>query len=207
MTVSALTPDAVINLCRVLYQRWRIAEPTTLPPDAVMAGQAGAADRELDTTMQGFTEWVLASRSLEDPAIREQLQLQHHTSASAMDYLQRQLSNPWSACQLLHSFWPMLILQHRLPAHPTLHFTHIAMTLGFNDGRVMQLQAATPSRAQAVTDGFVCSLFQDQARVMVNTIAHYGLQRLHDVYSAPPDTPEELQSRKVPQPQDRQLGW
>lgn len=196
MTEPCITENELLALCKDLYRRW-------------MADTDRAIAEGLpDTTMKEFVTWVLDNELLtgeEGTAVSFKLSCR----PSAVEYLQEVFNDPWSACQHLYFIWPAMSLQHRPLPNPGVRFIHVATTIGFTDGLVAQLQGSYPVEpGSSLGDGFICALLQDFNRSMTNTLAHVGMQGMHDTYAAEPaQSEEELKQRPVPPAPPRNLGW
>ena len=117
--------------------------------------------------------------------------------------------DPWVCMTLLYPMWPAVVLQARPPLRNAIRFIHIAMTVGYWDEKVVQIQC--PIQLQpgtATTDGFLCTLLLAQARGMVDTFSQNGLDKLHEEYGQDPaQTPEDVQRQVMPRPSGDPLGF
>lgn len=166
-----------------------------------------AEHKDLDTeelrsvTMQDFTEWTQAypDRWCAGQA-RDELISKLGILETDIYTVDRVLSSPWTAVQLLQPLWPMLALSGQAPIRHLPEFVHVAVTFAFDPGSInekgLQLQAGHRlDLSSAMTDGFLCALLKDMADGLLQTIAGNGVDALYSKYAQPIG---EVNAGKVP---------
>jgi hypothetical protein len=117
---------------------------------------------------------------------------------------------PWQCASILFPVWYVIVLSHRPPLTNALHFVHVAITAGYRDGKVAQMQGVKEMAPGMVnTDGFLCAFISDQTRHMLQQMCHLGFDKLHDDYAVhPAESQASLTPRQeMPQPPPRNIGW
>lgn len=107
----------------------------------------------------------------------------------ALESIKKMLDgNDFDLAGVLIPIWPIMVMQHRPPIKNAVQFCHVSTTIGFFDGRVMQLQGITQFQpGKPLTDGFLCAFVQDQSNASVNTMAMNGFDKLYQDHAVNPD--------------------
>lgn len=191
-----INENELISLCRMMYREC-------------------AVDLEVDYTenpykisMETFVGWCNERNLPRENA--ETYRNRGNVRDSAIDAVETLFTgSPWKCVAVLYPIWPLVVLSGRPPINNSMHFLHVALTIGFRDRKVVQIQCATPIEpGKPFTDGFVAALLQDQLRQLINNIVHHGVDKLHDEYSQlPAERPEDVQHQDIPKPPPGILGF
>lgn len=187
--------NELIAVCKYLYRQCAI----DLDVDA----------EELNKiTMERFVNWCLDRKVFERD--RDELTARLNLRPRAWDSIHELFQgSPWACASVLYPIWLTVALQHRPPLRNGIGFVHVAVTVGYRDQRVGQIAGATefaPGMAQ--TDGFLAALISSQLTTIVQQLAHFGFDRIHDEFAG--DSSEQqadTRMRPVPPAPSGHIGW
>ncbi len=136
-----------------------------------------------------FIEWCRAKwkENVTDkwPELETGLQLTSNTYVMA----EQVLKNDWMIWQMIFVWWPALSLAGRAPLKHVPQFLHLSFTLGFPDGKIVQIAVPTQqveNVEQFKHDGPLTMLMRVQTGQVVETIMEHGIDALYDKYALEP---------------------
>ena len=95
--------------------------------------------------------------------------------------------DPWQCAAILYPIWYIVRLNHRPPHRNELAWIHVAITVGFRDGKNALIAGGKQyEEKMATTDGFQLSLMQDMINNSLAQIAEIGLDEMHDQHALMP---------------------
>lgn len=178
--------DELVAICKKLYR------------DCAAAKEVEDADDLFRIPMQEFVEWCNANDQPKQS--RDQMVAHLNVRGKAVDFVAEVFQDPWRAMNQLLPFWCWIILQSRPPIRNSIGFLHIAITVGFRDGKVLQQVVPTPvAPGKAFSDGYLCALMTDQTNQLINTFAVHGFDKLYTEHAQyVGDEPGTVAQKPVP---------
>lgn len=154
-----------------------------------------AADKSLDTEqmqkcrIRDFVYWCNDNKDQWcTPETKYEVAAGLKIHIEDVDTLERMFSDPYDAVGLCISVWYMLTLSGHEPPKHLPDFTHIAVTLGFDQskkGEEKAFQIQVPVKFKPgtpLTDGFIVALLADQMRAIAQTLS-MGMDMAYEKYA------------------------
>lgn len=130
-----------------------------------------------------FAQWTTDSGAFR--ARREEFAERLDVDDKVLDAVEEHLSDNYRASRMLLPIWPLLVhVEPPIKARPV--FSQIALTIGFDDGQLLQCQAPCTWDGGPATTGLVLTTLSAHFSQVMATLAQEGLEKAiknHAVHS------------------------